>query len=257
MKKLVAILIILNLLMLLGCKIRNYDDSGCYAERVNGKLIEKKTLDYPSNDSVKVIVNVMSIEDLELVSNLNINIMNHYYFNSSNGKCEFIIPKGEHLIKFSSTAGILFQKYNFQKSIELDVFLRYSFHTDGYTTQRNFKLNGNVIKKDTSDNTVREIEYRRGLKNGVYLYYSVDGKYICKGFYKKGEMHGLWTYFYDNGNPERITEYNYGNFDGERISFYKNGKVKKIQFYNLNSPIGTWIIYDEQGNLIKQYSFDD
>lgn len=256
--------------MIFGCKVQKWDNSGCYSEVVKGRLILKNILDYYSEDSVKVIVNVMSIEDLELVPYVNISILDSNYFQNGDrgrrvfiipkgdrGRYEFIIPKGEYIIRFSSVCGLISQKYNFQKSIELDVFLTYSFHTDGFLIKRNFKLNGNIIKKDTLSKTIEEIEYRCGLKNGAYVYYFEDGKVICKGFYKKGKRHGTWTHFYENGNPKLITEYKNGNLDGVRINFYESGKIKMKKFIKMNCPVGIWILNDEQGKLIKQYSFED
>ena len=51
----------------------------------------------------------------------------------------------------------------------------------------------------TTDTVYQELEYKKGVKNGVFKEYYINGKISMQGNYLSGLKNGEWTYSFING----------------------------------------------------------
>ena len=56
--------------------------------------------------------------------------------------------------------------------------------------------------------------FKKGKRDGPWVWYHVDGQLGGKGTYKDGELEGPWVYYYDNGQLWKKETYK----DGKKIS---------------------------------------
>ena len=76
------------------------------------------------------------------------------------------------------------------------------------------------------------------------------------GHYKDGKIAGEWTWFFKNGEPRGI-----GGFDdneqkhGKWIRYHKNGQLWDEGIFEHGKKKGTWVTFDEEGNLLKTQDF--
>jgi antitoxin component YwqK of YwqJK toxin-antitoxin module len=83
------------------------------------------------------------------------------------------------------------------------------------------------------------------------------------GYYKDGLMDGVWTNYYDNGN-KRFTDYYKENNYVDTEFFDEDGSLKnpitykkELFFGNNNKLHGKYVVYDENGIIIRSWSFKD
>jgi TonB family protein len=137
-------------------------------------------------------------------------------------------------------------------------FLRKQFLQDGKWTVNDYYLNGvlqmtgiyknNRFKKKNglfiyySDNgkVSSYINYQNNIKNGLYKDFNKDGVLQTEGFYKKGKNEGLWKWYYTNGQA-----------CSEEI--YRDGVLISYTFYNENGEkTKEGIITSESKNVIGE-----
>jgi len=76
------------------------------------------------------------------------------------------------------------------------------------------------------------------------------------GNYKNGKIVGRWKWYFKNGKP-RAT----GGFDsdenkhGEWIRYHKNGQLWDEGYFEHGKKKGTWKVFDENGELLKEQTF--
>lgn len=115
------------------------------------------------------------------------------------------------------------------------------------------KLDGELKKHRSVEGTIYELQaYKNGIREGVSIYYGVDGKTkLTVGYYKKGMRSGDWETYYNNGQLKEKKHFENGSFHGLRETFDKNGKLINTRNYDKGVYIGLHQSFDSQGVLIE------
>lgn len=112
------------------------------------------------------------------------------------------------------------------------------------------------------------------VRTGKYESFFEDGGISVKGNYNsKGLKEGLWQHFYVNGKPACLLMYNNGNLRGEAVYYYENGMLKsRGQYVSVQSTevvkgqvsvryeelkAGNWKYYYENGQLKSEGNYLD
>ncbi|MCG2420510.1 hypothetical protein K8089_15925 [Aequorivita sp. F47161] len=204
-----------------------------------------------------------------------------YYENGKiQSKIEYLNNRPKGRIELWNEKGILTEK-----SLGLgngEIIRKY--YKDGYLISE-----GLEIWSENENKYLQDKEWTYYFPNGSISQVDIfsSGKLIGhkEQFRKNGsqtlkEGNGFYEIYYDNGNPDMISEHRNGSRDGVTTWYYPNGQVKTIAHYKydqeskpyglrweiissfhsngsprdkgtLKNGNGTWLSYDENGNLSK------
>ncbi len=98
------------------------------------------------------------------------------------------------------------------------------------------------------------VYYYKDGRQSVLQYYT--GMILrCRGDIVNGRRDGLWQYFYENGNLQTEATFVDGREDGDYRVYRENGLPYYIGRYSHGTRVGTWEVYDLEGNLVdtKEY----
>ena len=83
------------------------------------------------------------------------------------------------------------------------------------------------------------------------------GDQIEKGAYKGGLRDGVWRHYYLSGELKFEGSYVLGNANGRHRTYYENGKIKEDQFYTMGGRDRTWYSFDQEGNVVISYTYQN
>ena len=113
-------------------------------------------------------------------------------------------------------------------------------------------------KMDYSQVLYMEGYSKQGQRVGTWKSYFKENnqlKYV-KHFDDSGNATGQWEHYYDSGELHRIENYTNNKVNGEVIEYFKNGKIYTIGSKRNSVKIGTWKIYNDQGQLLQTQSYN-
>lgn len=103
---------------------------------------------------------------------------------------------------------------------------------------------------------VRDIKDVNGLPVPVYeKEYYEDGNLLKEGPIEKNNRHGFWKAYYRNGKIWNEGVYDHGVRDDSITGYYTNGNVKYKGVFDKGLKTGTWMYFDEDGELIENKIF--
>ena len=96
------------------------------------------------------------------------------------------------------------------------------------------------------------------IRQGVFTFFTNEGKKREEGVYTEGERQGIWKTYYENGNIESSVTYERGKKEGESLHYFENGLMCRKAYYNGNMREGVLMKYAEKGTPILKifYSKD-
>jgi len=95
----------------------------------------------------------------------------------------------------------------------------------------------------------RVVDYKNGLRDGVVIYYHLNGQIDSEVNYRKGKIVGNLKEYYENssmgkkGAIRRITPYANGKKDGLVKEYYQNGQIWRTTSYKKGKREGKQIEY--------------
>ena len=89
---------------------------------------------------------------------------------------------------------------------------------------------------------------KKGVKTGLFTYYSENRKKIKEAHYKDDILHGPFVQWYPNGNKKTECGYQNGNLNTQYTSWYENGQPQENTIYNNGELIGEFTYWYENGN---------
>jgi len=100
--------------------------------------------------------------------------------------------------------------------------------------------------------------------NKIYsgtCHYYVENNVLWKTLtYKKGKLSKEIAYYIDDGGTGGIEYIGYrnedGHIDGEFERYYRNGQLELKGEVNQGYRIGNWKVYNEEGDLIEEITYD-
>ena len=124
------------------------------------------------------------------------------------------------------------------------------FDKDGNITSSELYKNGYLLKKGIID--------KKGLYQGEWEEYYLNGKLKSKGEYKNGKKIGAWEYYFTNGKIEQKGKYDSnGRVTGEWNWFYENGNLLRREEFRRGLEDGELEEYTADGKVITKGEFFD
>jgi antitoxin component YwqK of YwqJK toxin-antitoxin module len=110
--------------------------------------------------------------------------------------------------------------------------------------------NGYLLKKGIID--------KKGVLQGVWEEFYLNGKIKSKGEYKNGKKYSRWEYYFTTGKIEQKGSYDSnGQYTGEWIWYYDNGNVLRREEFRKGIEDGELAEYTIDGIVITQGEFFD
>jgi antitoxin component YwqK of YwqJK toxin-antitoxin module len=98
--------------------------------------------------------------------------------------------------------------------------------------------------------------YVDGNLHGTYLEFSNRGQIETKISYNNNTYDGLYG-TYKNGRPVKEMEYVNGELQGIMSEYDGRGNLQKETNFNKGQPHGDMLFYDESGDLMMQYKYEN
>ncbi|XLS30276.1 toxin-antitoxin system YwqK family antitoxin [Flavobacteriaceae bacterium M23B6Z8] len=120
--------------------------------------------------------------------------------------------------------------------------------------EENMVAMSDTYTRSSSDSSVRY--YQKGSDKPFtgLLYARYDnGELQSVQQFVDGVGNGTWTNYDPDGRKESEGTYKDNRVEGPVTFFYENGSIKaKGQYVHWKNPIGWWIFYDRQGNIVSK-----
>lgn len=109
----------------------------------------------------------------------------------------------------------------------------------------------------TETGKISSVEYYIGGKrNGLCIYYDVNGRLQNEIEYRNDSLHGVFKFYSPNGQKE-VSEFKHGKQEGiTRYYNYKGQLVEEYEYHN-NMRNGFHRIYSESGRIIMESNYVD
>ncbi len=121
---------------------------------------------------------------------------------------------------------------------------------------REYDTSGVVINSVIYDKGIKlgeGIVDEKGIKQGHWKEFYVEGELRAEGDYLDGGRIGSWKFFHTNGKIEQKGKYRKGGKPhGDWVWYYTNGAVRREEIYSNGKEEGLMIEYDEQGNILEK-----
>lgn len=96
--------------------------------------------------------------------------------------------------------------------------------------------------------------YIAGKRNGLCIYYDVNGRLQNENEYRNDSLHGLFRFYSPTGQKE-VSEFKHGKQEGvARYYNYKGQLVEEYEYHN-NIRNGFHRLYSESGRVIMESSY--
>jgi len=100
-----------------------------------------------------------------------------------------------------------------------------------------------------------EVQYEKGVRNGIAMRWHPNGQRAYEGRYRNGERDGTWTWWYADGTKAAFEEYREGKLHGEVTHWHENGKTAEKGRYEHGLPVGTVTYYHPNGKKAEEGAF--
>jgi antitoxin component YwqK of YwqJK toxin-antitoxin module len=95
------------------------------------------------------------------------------------------------------------------------------------------------------------------IKDGIYTEWYPGKKQIK---YRGGQddaslRNGVWTFYSEDGKELSVTMYEHGLREGYTVVKYPNGALHYRGEYRKDKTVGIWTTYDEKGNFVSENDF--
>ncbi len=84
---------------------------------------------------------------------------------------------------------------------------------------------------------------------GTWVTYFINGEKARQVDYVNGNRFGTLISYYSCGAKAYVQHYNADGCDGEDTGYFPSGRISYRAHYKAGNPVGTWIWYDEDGNI--------
>jgi antitoxin component YwqK of YwqJK toxin-antitoxin module len=124
---------------------------------------------------------------------------------------------------------------------------------------REYSQEGKIIKSFIYNNGVviaEGIVDEKGLYQGFWKEFYLNGNIKSEGEYKNGKKTGKWKYYHENGKIEQEGSYNSkGNKQGKWIWYYPSGNLLRDENYLDGFEDGLFVEYTDSGSIIAKGEF--
>gem|GEM_PF-717090 len=150
------------------------------------------------------------------------------------------------------------QSNKYYQDDELNGYLK-EFNINGQITDKylyEFGMPVGIVSYDTAGNQTDSVYF--GTRNGKVSFSYAPNKKIKGGEFnvKNGSFHGEVKFWYNNGQLKKQEFFRLGKKDSISISYYPDGKIKSKGTYRDGDKVGTWLNYNELGDLVKEDNFN-
>ena len=171
-------------------------------------------------------------------------VFNYYY---PSGKLKSVMTFTEdgskaHNISYHEN-GKKMAEGNFVNQKKVGVWKYFSDVDEKLVSEENFKnglLEGKSITYYIDQGKPFEVvEYQKGVKNGEWIKYFMDGQIMTKALYVNGKLNGDFVNYDPDGTLIVKGQYSDGEMDGSWFFYDENGKLYREEMYNNGVLIST------------------
>jgi uncharacterized protein len=119
-----------------------------------------------------------------------------------------------------------------------------------------FDRNGNIINSEIyreGNKTGEGVLSEKGIKQGPWKEYYIDGTLRAEGEYENGLKKGEWKFYHPNGKMEQTGKYITGEKPhGRWVWYYSDGKLLREEIFRNGKEDGELIEYSDRGKIITK-----
>lgn len=153
--------------------------------------------------------------------------------------------------------GSVHESYYKNKLTSREHYINGTFYTtEAFDTLGNYMVkdsNGTKIGYYDNGNMQFKVEYKSGLKNGIFERWYENGNKEVYEQYLDGQIIDYSKKCFENGQIKSLKKYKDGKLSGRYKEWYENGKLKEKSNYLDGVYDGKKITYDENGKKLKQH----
>ena len=170
-------------------------------------------------------------------NNKKVNVWNRYYYNGKLESVEQYLDTISYLLSYYSNDSIHTQQIKDGSGNQISYFptnLIHESYTSYYDTKQ-LKVIG---------------EYRKGMKNGKWIWYTNTGVKDMEGYFLNDKQDGDWVYYFPTGDISYTAHFKEDKKEGKWIYFYKTKEKFKECTYLNDQKSGIWQTWYENGTLL-------
>ena len=114
-------------------------------------------------------------------------------------------------------------------------------------------FNGTSILKYNNNTIAEAIDYKNGIKNGVFKKWFEDGTLSFEAFYANGQLHGVSKSWWSNGNLRSESNYINGKANGIQKQWYVSGQKFKLMTLVNGKEEGMQQAWRRNGKIYNNY----
>lgn len=158
-----------------------------------------------------------------------------------------------------SPSGVLESKYKVRRKTDIKQGPFLFYYEDGQLAIQRFydkgKLKGEELLYYPNGQLQKRAIAQNGALEGSFIYYYDNGALYQEGFYKNGHIEDTLKTYYKAGGLKEFVIFAAGEENGTIHYFYPSGKLHYTgTLINGDNKYGTFIYYDEEGNIYKKES---
>lgn len=149
--------------------------------------------------------------------------------------------------------GFLFSEGLYEEGLKNDKWITYYdvFPYVLYSQKKEFLTDLYNDKNSSRFRQKKEIvNYKKGLKNGIYKYYNLSGSIRYSSIYADDKQNGTMVVYGQNEMPKNIYNYKSDILDGMYISFFEDGTVELLCNYKNGQQFGDWKLFNKEGEVV-------
>ncbi|MDN4167091.1 hypothetical protein QWY31_16390 [Cytophagales bacterium LB-30] len=115
-----------------------------------------------------------------------------------------------------------------------------------------------ILKTDSGTASFRIMPINakpRVTPDSEYHWYHGGAVHVNKGGFSGRLLHGPCSFFDLEGRLMMQGEYEIGRKSGEWVSWHPNGEKKSVEKWKKGQLVGTLMVWDEQGELLRQQEY--
>jgi uncharacterized protein len=94
------------------------------------------------------------------------------------------------------------------------------------------------------------VEFRRGIRHGLYRDYWHNGQIKTEGRYQRGQRQGTWKYYWNRYQLSSQGQYRDDLKQGRWVEYFENGDLRKRGDYEQGRETGAWEGFNNKGDRL-------
>lgn len=119
----------------------------------------------------------------------------------------------------------------------------------------NRAIEGTVASRSWTGSLERTIDYRGGVRHGLFRAYDREGNEVYREQWRAGTLDGPAFEFFKGGAKKNERSFRDGTLDGEYREWYESGQLRVQGEFRSGRKVGTWKAFSESGEVVEIVTF--